>query len=216
MGCSMNKRVLAIDHVCVAATVLGVVGCGSGTAATTSTAQPITTALPATTTTVMATSTTTPAPATTAGSGAIASSTATSLQATPTTSDYGTAMYNFALDFATLPTGSALMVLDMSTVTSADVQAASAYVTALSGVLDELKAIQPPAEVAATHQKLVDAMSGLLAAAGKGAQALQAKDQAALSTAQSDAQPVRNADHDLDAGVEAVLQALIGGEERPG
>ena len=181
----MNKRVLAIIVVCVTAAALGVggIGCGSGTAATT------TTAAPATTTTVMATSTTTAAPATTASSGATASPTSTSPQATSALSQYGTAMYNFALDFASLPTGSALMVLDMSTVTNADVQAATAYVTALRGLLDELKAIQPPAEVAATHQKLVDAISGLLAAASKGAQALQAKDQAALSTAQSDAQP---------------------------
>jgi hypothetical protein len=110
-------------------------------------------------------------------------------------------MYNFALDFATLPTGSPLMVLDIGTITSADVQAATAYVTALAGALDELKAIQPPAEVAATHQKLVGAMSGLLAAATKGAQALQAKDGAALSAAQSDAQP-------YEAQITALTQEL--------
>ena len=181
----MNKRLLGIIIVCVAATalVIGAVGCGSGTAATTTTAQP------ATTTTAMATSTTIAAPATTTSSSATASSSATSVQTTPALEQYGAAIYDFALNFATLPTGSPLTVLDMSTITSADVQAATAYVTALSGVLDELKAIQPPAEVAVTQQKLVGAISGLLAAASKGAHALQTKDQAALRAAQSDAQP---------------------------
>jgi hypothetical protein len=181
----MTNRLLAVILACVVVTalVIGAVACGSGTAATTTTAQP------ATTTTAMATSTTTSqaAPATTSSSGPTASSTATSFQLSPAMRQYGTELSDFGMALASLPEGSPLGITDVSKLTSAEIQAAAAYATAVHTVLDKLKAIQPPAEIAASHQKLVYAINGFVAATDKGVQALQNRDQAALSGAQSDA-----------------------------
>jgi hypothetical protein len=100
---------------------------------------------------------------------------------------YRTELLAFGQALMSLPQGDPTSVSDVSKVTSADLQAATAFVTAMHSALDKLKAIKPPAEIAGPHQKLVDAITSLVAATDKSMQALQDKDQAALVAAQSDA-----------------------------
>lgn len=202
----MNKRLLASIIVCVVVTALvfGGTGCGSGIATTTTTAQP------ATTTTAMATSTTTSteARATTSSSGATASSTATSVQLSPAMQQYRTEILAFGQALVSLPEGDPTSVSDVSKVTSEDLQAATAFVTAMHGAVDKLKAVQPPPELAAVHQKLMDATSGLAAVTDKSMRALQDKDQAAQSAAQSDGTTLAAQILTLLQGLQTQLGAL--------
>ena len=201
----MNKRSLAtiIGCLVVTALVMGGTGCGSGTAATTTTAQP------ATTTTAMAASTTTSAAAqaTTSSSGATVSST-TTLVLSPAMQQYRNEIVAFGQALASLPNGDPTSVSDVSKVTSEDLQAGTAFVTAMHSAIDKLKAVQPPPELAAVHQQLVDAVSGLAAVTDKSLQALQGKDQAALSAAQSEGKPLASKILTLLQGLQSQLGAL--------
>ena len=202
----MNRRLLAtiIGCLVVTALVIGGTGCGSGTAATTTTAQP------ATTTTAMTTSTTTSAAAqaTTSSSSTTVSSTATSVQLSPAMQKYRTEILAFGQALVSLPNGDPTSVSDVSEVTSEDLQAATAFVTAMHGAVDKLKTIQPPPEIAAVHKQLVDAVSGLAAVTDKSMQALKDKDQAALSAAQSEGKPLAAKILTLLQGLQSQLGAL--------
>jgi hypothetical protein len=185
----MNRRVtlLAVVLACVvlaAALVIGAVGCGGG--GTTTTAAPATTttaAAPATTATSAATATT--------AAGATGSSTAGSLPATAELDKYKTDMLGFAQELLALPTtGDPSKFTDLSKITDADVQAATAYVGVIHSAFDKLKAIKPPAEFAAAHQKIVDGISKLVDATDKLMAAIVKKDAAAFAAAQKDGEAI--------------------------
>ena len=76
-----------------------------------------------------------------------------------------------------------LSITSVSKVTDEQVQAAAAFAIMAHGALDQLKAIKPPAEVAAFQESLTTALSSQVDATDKAAQALRNKDQAMLDAA---------------------------------
>jgi hypothetical protein len=152
--------------------ILSVAACGPGAAsATTSAAAP-----------------TTVSPTTTAALPTTTASPTTSTTATPTTAaqsdkatitEYAAALqaWNEAFDEwnrADLGTPD-----DVTKLSDADLQTIRAYVAQGHSFGDQLRAIQPPATMAAVHQRVLDAVDPVLARADRWLAAVEARDQAA-------------------------------------
>ena len=171
----MSKRLLATIVVCAAVTtlVIGAVGCGSGTGATTTTVQPTST------TAAMATSTTTSAPATTSIPGTTASSTASS----PELLQYVAALTAWGTAFDTAPETTFLKITDPSAATAADLTQADAASAFIHKVQDQLLAIKPPAQLATLHNKVVSAFQAEVKTMDEFISALKSKDAAKMKSA---------------------------------
>jgi hypothetical protein len=96
---------------------------------------------------------------------------------------------------------------DVTTVTSAQLEAAKGYVSGLQSAIAQLKAIQPPAELADAHQEVVAGIEALAATTDKLITAAGDKDQAAFDAALTEGQAAVQA---LQASMEA-LGSLLGG-----
>jgi hypothetical protein len=168
------------------ALTLIVTACGGE--ATTTTVQATTSSTRAvTTTSAVAPATTTSGAATTDTTAATDSVTLPSLQITPELQAYIEKMQVFAASLQVLPAADdPLSVTDASEVTAAQVTAGEAFATMAHGALDQLKAIQPPAEVAAFHENLIVVLLAEVNATDKAAQALRNKDQAMLDAAKAE------------------------------
>jgi hypothetical protein len=158
--------------------------CGGEKATTSSIQAAVTSTQAATTTATAAPATTTESSATTATTAAAGSVTLPSLQMTPELQAYIQQMQTWAGALDVLPSADdPLLITDLSEVTDVQVKAAEAFATAAHGALDQLKAIKPPAEVAALQESLISALSSEVDATDKAVQALRSKDQAMLDAA---------------------------------
>jgi hypothetical protein len=128
--------------------------------------------------------TTTSGAAATTTTAASVSVTLPSLQMTQAVQAYIKQMQAWGDALDVLPQGdNPLSVTKVSEVTDAQVKAAEAFATAAHGALAQLKAIKPPAEIAAFQETLTTALSSQLDATDKAVQALRTKDQALLDAA---------------------------------
>ena len=170
----MNKRLLATVIVCAAVTAvfIGAVGCGSGTAATTTTAQPTIT----TTAMVTSTTTSTVTPPTTSSPGATASPTDSAAELL----QYLTAIGAWGTAFDNAPDTSFLKITDPSAATAADIKQADEASTFIHKVQDQLLAIKPPAQLAALHNKVVSAFQAEVTTMDEFISALKSKDAAKM------------------------------------
>ena len=122
--------------------------------------------------------------ATTATTAATGSVTLPSLPMTPEAQDYIKQMQAWADALDLLPQADdPLSTTDVSEVTDEQVQTAAAFAATAHGALDQLKAIKPPANLAAFQESLTTALSGEVDATDKALQALRNKDQAMLDAA---------------------------------
>jgi hypothetical protein len=172
-------------------TTLSEATAGTDSAGTSTTkAKTSTTAKGASTTTGASGATTTSnangATTTSAGPDGTDSSTETTVALSPALQQYKSDMSQWAAIFETLPEGDPTEITDVIDTSQVDVDAAVQFAAAVHGLLDQLKAIQPPAEIAATHQKLVDVIADLVAATDKAVDALKNKDQAAMDAVLAD------------------------------
>ena len=167
------------------ALTLVVTACGGEATTTTSQATTSSTRV-VTTTSAVVPATTTSGAATTDTTAATDSVTLPSLQMTPELQAYVQKMQVFAAALQVLPAADdPLSVTDASEVTAAQVKAGEAFATMAHGALDQLKAINPPAEVAAFHENLGTVLLAEVNATDKAAQALRNKDQATLDAAKA-------------------------------
>ena len=211
----MTKRVTLATAIvaCVflAALAIGVVACGSGGATTTTAAAPTTTVGP---TTTAAPTTTTVAPATTTSSAGTATTaagsvTVPSLQMTPEVQAYVQKMQQWGLALASIPeTDDPLKITDVSKVTDAQISAAEAVSSQAHAALDQLKAIVPPAALAALQQSLVTIISGAVEATDKAIDALKKKDSAAFAAAKTQADALET---QMDTLFQSLTPLLMGG-----
>jgi hypothetical protein len=178
----------------------GAVGCGpKGGTTTTAPTQTGTTAAPAAASTAAVT-TTTAAPA----GLSLASETGTGLEL----QQYLTEMLAFGQALADLPVADDPSNFeDVSAITPAQLEAADKYVSGVQGAIALLKAIQPPAEVADAHQKVLAGIEALAAATDTLMTAAKDKDQAAFDAARDEG---RAALQTLQASMEELL-SLLGG-----
>jgi hypothetical protein len=198
VGCEMSRRRLAIVLTMALVLVLvGAVACGSSASTTTSSAQPestTTTAVSATTTvavstTSVASSSSSSTESSTSSSGAGTtestgpSSTTSSIAMTPELEKYKTEMTAWATAVQQTPDSAFLKITDPTAATPADIQKADAFSASVRKVLDQLKAIQPPAQVADAHNKLVKVFGDEITAVDDFIKALRNKDAAAMKTA---------------------------------
>jgi hypothetical protein len=192
----MNKRVgvLAVLLVCIvlaAALAVGAIGCGGGSTTTTVAPATTTSAAPATTAPAATTATSAAAETTSTAGGATGSSTAASVEVTPEMAAYKTAMTAWATAMMTLPsTGDPSEFTDITKLTDAEKQAATAFVGAIHSVYDQLKAIQAPAQYAAAQKQIVDGIGAMVDATDKIMLAIQKGDTAAFAAAQKEGQAV--------------------------
>lgn len=175
----------------IAVLAIGATACGSG--ATTTTAAPTTTtAAPATTTSAAGTPTT-----------AAGSVTLPSLQMTPEVQTYLQHMQQWLTALNSISsTDDPLKITDVSKVTDAQITAAEAVASKAHAALDQLKAITPPAALAAVHQSLVTLISGAADLTDKAIAALKKKDQAALTAVEAQA-------NQLEAQMNSLFQSLL-------
>jgi hypothetical protein len=202
----MNKRVASTAILIgiimlLAALAAGVAGCGP-TDSTTTTAAPrnaVETG-PSQTTTAAVTTTIAPGPAGLSGPFSATSS--------PLLDQYRTDMRAFGQALADLPTtNDPSTFTDVTTVTSAQLQAAKDYVSGIHNAVAQLTAIEPPAEIAAAHQAVLAGIEALAATTDKLIVAMEDKDQAAFDAALTEGQAAVQA---LQASMEA-LSSLLGG-----
>jgi hypothetical protein len=178
--------------------VAGAVGCGpKGSTTTIPAPQTGMTAVPATVTTAAGT-TTDAAPA------------GLSSASEPTTGleQYLTEMLAFGQALADLPVqDDPSNFKDVSTITGAQLEAADKYVSGVEGAIALLKAIQPPAEVADAHQKVLAGIEALAAATDKLMTAAKDEDQVAFDAAQDEG---RAALQTLQTSMEELRSSLGG------
>jgi hypothetical protein len=152
--------------------------------ATTSTQAATNSSQVVTTSSTAASAITTSGAATTATTTATVSVTLPPLQMTPEVQTYIKQMQVWADALDLLPQADdPLSITSVSKVTDEQVQAAAAFAIMAHGALDQLKAIKPPAEVAAFQESLTTALSSQVDATDKAAQALRNRDQAMLDAA---------------------------------
>jgi hypothetical protein len=217
-GVLMKKRVTVLGTIfacvaLVAALAFGAVACGSG-GDTSTTAAPGTTAAPQTTTSgagsdttaastgTSGTTATSAAAVTTTSAAGTDSTTGSSIAVTPEMEKYKTDMMAFAQALMSLPSaGDPSKFTDLSKLTEADTQAATAFIGVIHEALDKLKAIQPPAEFAALHQQLVDGIDKMVEVTDKAMAAVLKKDQAAFDAAKTEGEAVA-------AGLEGLIEQL--------
>ena len=153
-------------------------------APTTSTQAATNSSQAVTTSSTAASAITTSGAATTATTTATVSVTLPPLQMTPEVQTYIKQMQVWADALDLLPQADdPLSITSVSKVTDEQVQAAAAFAIMAHGALDQLKAIKPPAEVAAFQESLTTALSSQVDATDKAAQALRNRDQAMLDAA---------------------------------
>ena len=172
---------------------IGVMACGSGDAATATTAAPTTTTLAAVTTTSAGGTATT----------AAGSVTVPSVQATPELTSY---LAQIQVVFATVASladsADPTKIADASQVTDAQIKAAEAALAEIRTALDQLKALKPPAELAAFQAALVAGIATEVDIVSKAIDALKNKDQAALDAAKASASQ-------LETQMSAILDQLL-------
>jgi hypothetical protein len=166
----MKKRVTPtttiIACLLIAVLAIGAAACGSGS------------------------TTTTAAPTTTTAAGSV---TVPSLQMTPEVQTYLQQMQQWAAALnAISSTDDPLKITDASKVTDAQITAAEAVASKAHAALDQLKAITPPAALAAVHQSLVTLISSAADLTDKAIDALKKKDQAALTAVEAQANQLEN------------------------
>lgn len=202
----MNKRV-ALTALLIGITLLlvalavGATGCGPKDS-TTTTAAPRNAAEtgPSQTTTAAVTTTSAPGPAGLSGPFLNTSS--------PLFEQYRTEMRTFGQALADLPTtDDPSTFTDVTTVTSAHLQAAKDYVSGIQSAIAQLKAIQPPAEIADAHQAVLAGIEAVATTTDKLIVAIDNQDQAAFDAALTEGQAAVQA---LQASMEA-LGSLLGG-----
>jgi hypothetical protein len=183
----MNRRVGLVAVTLAIALLLpvlaaGAAGCSSTNSATTAAPQTNNTAAQAAATTGAVTSTSATAPA---GLSSPLGRTTTTGSQHP--QQYLTEIAAFGQALAELPvTDDPSNFADVSSITGAQLEAAGKYVSGVQSAVALLKGIQPPAEVAAAHEKVVAAMEALAVATDKLLTAAQNHDQAAFDAAQNE------------------------------
>ena len=95
---------------------------------------------------------------------------------------------------------------DPANATTAQIDAVAAFVSQARAALDQLTAIQPSAEAAATHTQFVKAYEDLLAATDKYVSAMRSKDASEVSAIQ---QAMATADGQIQQSV-GTLAPMIG------
>ena len=184
----MNLPTAIMLGVLLVVLAFAAAACGSA-------AQTTTTAAPTTTTSAAATTTT--------AAGATGSVTVPSIQMTPELTAYLTQMQTVFGGLQSLPdTSNPLKVADISKVTDADIQTYDAALAQIKTALDGMKALKPPAELAAFQETLVQAIQSEIDIAGKAIDALKNKDQAAFDAAKADSDK-------LDAQMNTLLEQLV-------
>jgi hypothetical protein len=225
--------VLACAVLATVALAGGAAGCGSTDVASSTTAKPVstisvqgaaatdsegtattkvqtsTTAKASSTTTEESATTTTTkgTPTTSAGSSSTDSSTDTSAALSPALQKYKSDMSEWAAVLQTLPEGDPLEITDVVDTSQVDVDAAVEFASAVHGLLDQLKAVKPPAEVTPAHEKLVDVITDMIAVTDRAVEALKNKDQTAMDAAQAE----KAAIEDRTGPVLEALAPFLGG-----
>jgi hypothetical protein len=209
----MKKRaILTATVVCVLLVVLaiGAAACGGG--ATTTTAAPTTTTAAPTTTTAAATVTTGAATDTTAGATATTAAGATtvpSIQMTAELTAYLGQMQTLFAGLSSIPDSEdPLKISDVSKVTDAQIATAEKAMEQIKTALAGLKDIKAPAELAAFHETLSNAITGELAVAAKAIQALKDKNQAAFDAAKAEGDKL---EAQLNTALEQLVPLMMGG-----
>jgi hypothetical protein len=185
----MQVRKVTVALVCVVALVMlvGLTACGStisttttaGPAAASSTTGPSTTAGPASTTATVPSSAGT---SVTAPTGTTTSSSAASTL-TPEMQTYLTAFTAFVGAFDNAPDTSFLDITDPATATAVDLRAADEASAFIHGLLGQLDAMKPPAQVKSLHDSFVHVIKGEVATMDDFIKALKDKDPARMKTA---------------------------------
>lgn len=179
--------------------VAGAVGCGpEGGTTTTAAAQTGTTAAPTPAGTAAVTTTTAAAAA---GSSRALEATGADLE------QYLAEILVFGQALADLPVADdPSNFRDVAAITGAQLEAAEEYLSGVQGAIALLKAIQPPAQVADAHQKVLAGIDELTAATDNLVTAAKDKDQAAFDAAQDEG---RAALETLQTSLEE-LRSLLG------
>lgn len=180
--------------------VAGAAGCGQKDGTTTTAAAQTSTTVPATTDTAAVTTT---APAAAAGLSS-------SSEATPglDQQQYLAEILAFGQALADLPVADdPSNFKDASTITGAQLEAAEKYVSGVQGAIAQLRSIQPPAEVADAHQKVLAGIEALAAATDKLMAAAKDQDQAAFDAAQEEGRAALQA---LQTSMEELRSLLSG------
>lgn len=198
----MRKRAKLLT-VIVACTLLVVLAFAA--AACGSTDETTTTAAPATTTTTAAATTTSAAGTeTTAGS-----MTVPSIQMTQELAAYLAQMQTLFGSLMSMPdTSNPLAITDVTKVTDAQIQTYEEALTQTKGALDGLKALKPPAELAAFQETLVGLIASEIDIATKAIDALKSKDQAAFDAAKAESEKLAA---QMTAIFEQLAPLLMGG-----
>jgi uncharacterized protein YcfL len=187
----------------VLALALLVVGCGGSLASTTTSAPATAVTTAPTTTTTAAPTTTTAAPTTTT-----AAPTTTTLSETAVALKYAAAIMVWFEAFGKAVDSAAETPDDVTKITDAQIQADRAFLAQLHSLSDQWHAMQPPASMAAAHQKVADAFDALVTLSDKGVAAEASRDQAAYDAANAELDKLGTA---FLAALEELQKAAQGG-----
>ena len=125
-----------------------------------------------------------------------------SLQITPEVTSYLAQMQTVFGSVSSLPDSSSpFKVTDVSQVTDAQIKASEASLAQIQSALDQLKALKPPAELAAFQEALITGITSEIDIGSKAIDALKNKDQAALDAAKAESDK-------LDAQMNSILDQL--------
>lgn len=200
----MKKRVasaavLPVIVLLLAALGAGLIGCGPSDSTTTVTPTTTTETDPSQTATAAVTTTSTPDQA--------GLSTPFVEKTGPPIEQYRSEMRAFGQALEDLPTtDDPSYFTDVTAVSDAQLEAAQEYVSDLQSAIAQLKAIQPPAEIADAHEEVVAGIEALATTTDKLMIALENKEQAAFDAALTEGQAAVEA---LQGSMEA-LGSLLG------